>query len=460
VASVWAQKRKTKDGRLRYTGVYRTNDGRQVCVGTFDTEEEAKRTASLALQEKEGVIPAGELSHDKIAKITLAEFADIFLRRIKHRTSPSTVRQYTFLLKNYVIPALGKRRMRNIRPLDLSYLINSIEAKHSPVYARTVRAMLSAMFREASLFEIVTSNPASGIRTGKIPIKPITVFTPEKFNRFLTYLPNDVSRTFALFAINTGARISEICAARVSDLNLEKGVWNVTKALKRTIPSKDNGWVRYVIGPTKTYRYRQIHLGAKCLERIKTHIEENNLGPNDILFPARLFNIRSYMTNIEIDEEEVRARGPVITKSGRVYWHGNYLTYYHPEIKCRCDLCMAAKRKYERALRRRKSTKEEIPPPEDFEYLTPDQWGRIHRRAMKAMIEAGEARTPVLARNLRHTHATHLYMKGVPTKLITDRMGHGPDVLVRHYVSTDNETFGNMIARYIDDFEGAIDFDN
>ena len=112
--------RQTKYGTWTFTleeGVDENGKRIRKWYGGYPTKKKAKAA------EAEKLIQLGRGESVERSKITLRRFLlDEWLPAIKGEVAPSTYVNYRGQVESYVIPALGHRRLQDIRPAEISKL--------------------------------------------------------------------------------------------------------------------------------------------------------------------------------------------------------------------------------------------------------------------------------------------------------------------------------------------------
>ena len=202
-----------------------------------------------------GVDPAKDRRAARAVK-TFREVADDFMElHVAAKRKARTKSDYGVLLKRHIIPALGSRRVIDIRRVDVANMHAAI-SRDAPVAANRAVSLVSAIWEWASHREIVATmdNPARGLERN--PEEPCERFlTPDEFSRLgdimrmaettgLPWLVDEaklaskylvkaeqqftVADPYAVAAIRllmlTGARLREILNARWDWIDLSRGV--------------------------------------------------------------------------------------------------------------------------------------------------------------------------------------------------------------------------------------------
>ena len=80
---------------------------------------------------------------------TVRVVAAAWLKQRNENLGQETLRRYRWVLRNHVIPHLGHRRIRSLRPADLQSLLHRSDASAHPETTRRVRQMAKQLIRHA-----------------------------------------------------------------------------------------------------------------------------------------------------------------------------------------------------------------------------------------------------------------------------------------------------------------------
>lgn len=182
---------------------------------------------------------------------------------VAHRT----FHNYRSQIRNHILPALGKKKLRALKLEDVEALYRSMAASGlSPATVRYVHAVLHRALKQATVRGLVSRNVAEGAslpRPGKQEIRPLS---PEEVRRFLGAARGDRLEALYVVAVTCGLRQGELLGLRWSDIDLEAGRLTVRRQLQR---SRDGSGL--VFSPTKTKRNQAIRLGNHGIEVLKAH---------------------------------------------------------------------------------------------------------------------------------------------------------------------------------------------
>ena len=248
-----------QSGKKSYVVQFRRNGrSRRVALGDHGrlTPDEARSLAKKLLGSVESGADPIEARRAARAVKTFREVAGDFMElHIAAKRKARTKADYNVLLNRHILPALGGKRISDIRRADIANMHAGI-SKVAPVAANRAISLVSAIWAWAGRREIVPSgdNPARGIERN--PEERCERFlTPEEFSRLgdtlrmaettgLPWLVGKARQTskhlakpknqltvadpYAVAAIRllilTGARLREILNCRWDWIDLSRGV--------------------------------------------------------------------------------------------------------------------------------------------------------------------------------------------------------------------------------------------
>jgi integrase len=266
-----------------------------------------KKDAETYLSKTQTSISTGTFI--EASTLTVGEYLDKWLQTAaRPRLTERTYISYEWLLKNYVRPSIGDKRLSDVRPLDIQALYSLLaavklktgeKAQSGTTYglglsARSVRythAVLSSALKQAVRWNILARNPCEFVELPRMVQREMQAFSPEEASRFLAAVAEDAHATLFAFALATGMRPEEYLALRWSDVDLLKGTATVQRAL---IWRKGGEWY---FGEPKTSRSRRTvpfpasvlsmllnHKRRQAAERLKAGANYQN---NELVFAMR-----------------------------------------------------------------------------------------------------------------------------------------------------------------------------
>jgi integrase len=430
--------RQGKDGKTRFTAMYKAENGKYRSAGTYDDEARAQQVADTS--ERHAHLQLAETSPAEKATITIEEFMPKFLR--EHGIEPNSKQRYSEVLQSHAIPYIGHRRVAEISRETFHRLL-AVVLKDEGVGQPTilyVRTALSAMMQMAWDHGYRGDNPLRGIRLKGVPNKPIVVATSGQFTRVYDALPHEPARLLARLGVASGARLCELISFVPEDFDFDTHMLSVNKStVEVTAEFHPEGYRFLTRSYTKNGDHRRFKIDGSVSGMVLKHIEEHGIKKGDLIFPVRLFAKREASGRPRMSQDEVNALGftePL--PNGRRYKHGTMGAY--ATAKCRCSGCKQWSADYARDRKRERTGRSErVWSPswrrDPTEYLGTDMWRRIWNKAVQD-AKLPFAYTPY---QVRHTHASWLIDKGVDLERVRYRLGHGDLATTTRYVKVLDE---------------------
>ena len=150
------------------------------------------------------------------SRITVEEHLKAWLEAYAGVWRPSTASGYEGIVRNYLVPAFGKKRLQSLSAADIAK--QYAKWRQAGVGGR-VRAIihlrLHRALREAVIWGLLPRNPADNVEPPRFKYRRPTLWTPEQAARFAISLVGD-SWAEALWALEVGCglRLGEACALR------------------------------------------------------------------------------------------------------------------------------------------------------------------------------------------------------------------------------------------------------
>jgi integrase len=288
------------------------------CVGTREAAEKVRREIEARLALGDTVF----LNDPGPQFPTFGLYADRWLKdyaRIECKTS--TADGYEGVLRQYLRPRFGTRRLDEVKRDDIKALINELIAKDlSRNTVRNALCVIREIFNHAIESALLESNPASRLgrftRTAKTSETQGVALTPTEVRSFLDAAKEVCSDYYALFltALRAGLRRGELVALQWGDLQFG----NDDDDPNRFMIVQHN-YVRREHTTTKSKKSRRVDLSRE-LRRVLIEVRDKRLleaflkGKNDIsdelVFPSPDGSI------LDPDNLYHRLFLPVLTRAG------------------------------------------------------------------------------------------------------------------------------------------------
>jgi len=201
--------------------------------------------------------------------LSVDDYLDRWLQNAaKGRVRERTFDDYSDLLKRYVRPALGKTRLCDLRPLDIQNLYTDMQERG--LSARTVRyahAVLNSALKQAVKWLMLSQNPAALVELPKLTRREMAALSVDEAARFLAAASEDRFALMFALALSTGMRPEEFLGLQWKDIDLEKGIATVQRAL--VWRDKKQGWS--FTEPKTAKSRRNIPLPASIVRALASH---------------------------------------------------------------------------------------------------------------------------------------------------------------------------------------------
>lgn len=317
-----------------------------------------------------------------------------------------------------VMDKLGTKKLQKVRPADLvqhyTWLLEREEKPISWGTLKTVNSIISNMMDKAVQEDLLVKNPAYKILDSvekKQKEKEKTALTESEQKRFIEYISNHRFYSYHknLFTVlfGTGCRVGEVCALCSEDLYFDEGMFHIYKTLFYRDITGD-GKRDTLIGSAKMARStRTLPMLPKVREAFENQIERNR-------FTRMTCDkaIKSIKNVDDVFELEDSYSSFIFLNQNRMPYTPEYVTIIIKKI------CASYNRE------ETKRAEEEGRKPE----LLPEFSAHI----------------------TRHTFATRLAERGIPTSKITAWLGHKPEIELGVSRTT---------SRYVhyDNYKGLLD---
>ena len=139
-------------------------------------------------------------------------------------------------LENYILPAIGSMKLKDVRETHLQRILNSADSSKST--AQKVKITMQAMFKKARKTRLILYDPAEELELPKAPTKKRNPVTEYERKNILEVAEWHRAGLYVLLIMCCGLRNGEIIALQWKDIDLKAGVIHITKDLESG--SKDN----------------------------------------------------------------------------------------------------------------------------------------------------------------------------------------------------------------------------
>ncbi|MCH5299006.1 MAG: site-specific integrase [Ruminococcus sp.] len=215
-------------------------------------------------------------------RIKLDDYISIYFENAKNTLSEYNYKHYQNIVKNYISPALGHLKLKDITPLHIQKFVNQLQeiqtntktGKLAPATVRRYYTVAQSIFHSAYKLGIIGINPADGdrITLPKLEEEKTEIFNTTELQQVMQALENEPLQFKVLIhlAVITGCRRGELVGLKWSDINFTTRVLTVQrsnyKVTGQPIQSKE----------TKTGKRRYITIPPYCVKLLRKYRAEQS----------------------------------------------------------------------------------------------------------------------------------------------------------------------------------------
>lgn len=244
----------------------------------FDRQVDAKRWAA----QTEAAAARGE--YVEPSKLRFEAYATQWLAG-QHHLRSSTRGLLESRLRKHVFPVLGSLELRAVTRTHCAKVVaNCVAAGLAPGTIREIARAMTSVLRAAVAERLISTNPAERLSLPKVPPKRVDVLTGHQIDEIIS-ATEPRYRAMAILAAETGARSSELRAARVSsfappvhmrgDLVPARSTWTIDAAVVQGGRE---------LGPTKTGTARDVTITRRVIAALRDHVDAFGVGPDGLMF--------------------------------------------------------------------------------------------------------------------------------------------------------------------------------
>jgi len=200
-------------------------------------------------------------------QLTVKEYLESWLLSKKASLKPATWTHYNKLARNYIIPALGNKKIRDLETNQIQSFYNQLVSNNVGAYTvRKIHTSLHSAMNHALKSNLINRNPASAAITPSEPNREMNFLDDDQVDQFLDAASGHRWEALYQLAISTGMRQMEILGLKWKDIDWRSKIIKVERQLVRP----DLGEARFM--PTKTKNgKRAIALGSKTISVMRNH---------------------------------------------------------------------------------------------------------------------------------------------------------------------------------------------
>jgi integrase len=163
-------------------------------------------------------------------KITLGAWLERWLRDYASGLQQSTFETYRTNLRTHVVPALGDRRLKDLRPADVQALYGRIMARRSRKTCLNVHRVLKEALQHAVRLEVVGRNVCDAVMPPRAPSHKVVPPSLQEIDRIFELADATAYGPVVRLCVLTALRQGELLQLRWDDVDLAAGMLYIRTA--------------------------------------------------------------------------------------------------------------------------------------------------------------------------------------------------------------------------------------
>jgi integrase len=217
----------------------------------------------------------GEIDHGLTftsTTVTLGEYMQSWLDSTKVSKRQNTWKSYEQLARNYVIPKLGKIKLKDLRPDQIQEFYNHLLADNVGAYSIIkIHILLHSAIEHAIKLGLANHNAIDAAQPPKPPSKEMKVLEESQVSQMLVAARGTRLEALLHLTVATGMRQMELLGLKWTDLDWNRQTLKVERQLERSTIDQ----VRFV-QPKTNYGRRSLALGDQTIAVMRRHYERQN----------------------------------------------------------------------------------------------------------------------------------------------------------------------------------------
>lgn len=221
-------------------------------------EEVRKKLSHITTDIDEGTYVA---SSQQVLSEWIESWLEVY---VKPTVKDFTYDSYSGICKNYIVPSLGKVKLRELKTTQIQKFYNSLLEKGlSGKTVKNIHGVLHKALEQAFLIDEIKQNPSDRCILPKVKRPKIEPMEDEDITRFLKAIKGHKYENVFFLTLFAGLRQGEVLGLTWNCVDFENNTILIDKQLKRT--SHSTGAV-YILDSTKNGKERMITLAPSVIE--------------------------------------------------------------------------------------------------------------------------------------------------------------------------------------------------
>lgn len=240
--TIYARKDGRIEGIVRWVNPETDEPEKKSFYGSGKKAEQEVRRNMFSFIEK---LEEGDITD--ASKLTVEAWLTKYLAVYCSTVEQTTREGYQNYINNHIIPAIGKVKLKNVRPMTIQKFYND-EAAGTGTAKRKYKGktilqehrILHRAFAKAVSDGLISRNPIDGVDAPQVDEFEATIYTEKQFNKLMKCLEGDKIETLVLLAGMLGLRRAELLGLTWEDIDIKN---NVVKIQRNTVPTKELGTI-------------------------------------------------------------------------------------------------------------------------------------------------------------------------------------------------------------------------
>jgi integrase len=173
-------------------------------------------------------------------KMTVAEWADIWLKTYKKNKEYKTYQMYDITLRDHIVKELGHLRLVDLKPFHIQNLINDRYEKGLTKTLKNIKQTINQMLEQAVENDLLVKNPAKKVELPSIEKEPKRALTKQEIELIEKADLTLKERAFVYICMYAGLRRGEALALTKNDIKDDKIRINKSLVYKNNQPIVKN----------------------------------------------------------------------------------------------------------------------------------------------------------------------------------------------------------------------------
>jgi integrase len=203
------------------------------------------------------------------SRVVLEDYIQGWLANVKVSRSKNTWQKYEQSIRSYIIPKLGKVKIKDLRPDQVQALYNQLLDHDAGAYTVIkIHTILHGALEQAVRTGLIARNPVHYCQPPKEPVNEMVVLSDSQVSQFLLIAKGHRWDALYNLALTTGMRQMELLGLKWTDLDWIRQTLRVERQLMR----QEHATIEFSTLKTR-YSRRSIALGLKTVESLRMHQE-------------------------------------------------------------------------------------------------------------------------------------------------------------------------------------------